>query len=1141
VLLGSIALTLLGVLATAPARAAAGADATVPACHVLLEQHPWQPPRSLKLDGHSPINLQLQVPKGANLLIVVAERDIDARLEVHTGAGGNLATAESPIRRWGPLRALVASSAGEVLQLRILSKEHPDATGSVIVSVFDAAPAMGADTCRKALHHLAMADEDYSKAQDISFGRAAKQTLPANTLYLSAADGYRGAFSDLDAASDPAFATSAALAVSSVDYYDLKNWSDSARWALRAGALARRQNDEYGDARAQALLAASWIELPPTSRQGAAAETAIVRPDSQVIRSVLGQLVVFHDRRDERYDAALQVNNIGLTWIQDDQFTRAEAVFRDAVARFHRLHEWPREGLALQNIAVCEWGEAKLELAEHDFDAVLEKLRASPNPYLYLIALTNHALVSYELGHFDQALRLEEEALTLSERLQAPLRIAQNLYALGVTYYALGDRDLSRDYLERSEKLKVSDSYVRVETLRALATVYRDAGRFDDAHRLGDEALSLANAPTARARISVGIAMDTAALGDPKAALSLLQSVLRQTSNDPIGAVQALIARARIERSQHLLALAQTDLERARQRLHALEDPEDEFQADVELAQVHADRDARGRALSMIDQAIGIAEVLRRQTANPELRAQRQEPLRRAYELKIDWLLEPRTHDSPSTDRSPNAREVIEALTTAETSRAHTLADFAAANWERVSDQRLEPLLQRQTSLYRDITASRVQLEALRASAGETDERVRRLRAGIAALRRELDMVNTDLTREAGSSSHTIRPEPEHWVEALAARAPDTLMVEYWLGEDSAYAWTISGNGIRLFPLGPSAAIAEAAHAVHDSLRGFASVSFEERQKAVAALYARVLAPLGPELHRYRSFVAIPDRTLVFVPFAALGPLQGPDNAYVIAQQDVAVAPAAWWLFEGPRRLRPPVSNRILIVADPVYESTDPRVPPGARDFRSPRQRELARLPWTAREADMISRPFPPAAVDRLEGLSATRERFMSADLAAYRYVHIAAHAEMDAGMPQLSALILGAYDEHGPVEDQAVRAADLLNRTFRADMVVLSACDTAVGKEFSGEGAMSLAYAALARGAQSVVASFWEAPDEMSSRIMTDMYRGLLQDHATVPGALGAAMRAVLRRDRTSDPALWAAFQPLLGSLAETQPVVFN
>jgi CHAT domain-containing protein len=162
-------------------------------------------------------------------------------------------------------------------------------------------------------------------------------------------------------------------------------------------------------------------------------------------------------------------------------------------------------------------------------------------------------------------------------------------------------------------------------------------------------------------------------------------------------------------------------------------------------------------------------------------------------------------------------------------------------------------------------------------------------------------------------------------------------------------------------------------------------------------------------------------------------------------------------------------------------------------------------------------------------------------DITAYRYIDIATHAEVDGAMPQLSALILGAYDNRGQVAEQDVRAADLLNRTLRADLVVLSGCDTALGKAFSGEGAMGLAYAALARGAQSVVASLWQAPDEMSAGIMTDMYKALLQDHVTVPRALGAAMRAVLRRDRASDPALWATFQPLLGSLAETQPAVLN
>jgi CHAT domain-containing protein len=226
-----------------------------------------------------------------------------------------------------------------------------------------------------------------------------------------------------------------------------------------------------------------------------------------------------------------------------------------------------------------------------------------------------------------------------------------------------------------------------------------------------------------------------------------------------------------------------------------------------------------------------------------------------------------------------------------------------------------------------------------------------------------------------------------------------------------------------------------------------------------------------------------------------------------------------------------------------VYQSDDPRLA-AIRSTTAPAprldqgsldaRRDYRRLPFTAREAEEISAQFPPALVDRLIGLDATRERLLSMDWSQYRYIHIATHGIVDAQVPQLSAVVLGSYDARGNAVDGAVRVSDLALQTLTADVAVFSACDTALGQDVPSEGLIGIGSTTLARGAKAVVASLWPVADEIGARLMTDFYRHLLNDSRGAPAALGAAMRSVLSRDAAVDPALWAAYQVYVKDLGE-------
>ena len=270
----------------------------------------------------------------------------------------------------------------------------------------------------------------------------------------------------------------------------------------------------------------------------------------------------------------------------------------------------------------------------------------------------------------------------------------------------------------------------------------------------------------------------------------------------------------------------------------------------------------------------------------------------------------------------------------------------------------------------------------------------------------------------------------------------------------------------------------------------------------------------------------------------------------MVLQHDLAVTPAAWMLNAHQGEPSAPGPGKILLVADPIYESDDPRLAisrrspvaparPSELTARSQAYPSFQRIRFTGEEAAGIAAQFPPADVDKLVGIDATRERLLALDWSHYRFIHIATHGIVDAQVPELSALILGSYGSGGVVQDPQVRLADLSLETVNAEVAVLSACETALGSEARSEGLAGLSSVMLARGARAVVASLWPVPDEVSARLMTDFYRHMLTDSMGAAQALGAAMRTTALRGRSADPALWAAFQLSVTDVRPTQQVV--
>jgi CHAT domain-containing protein len=235
--------------------------------------------------------------------------------------------------------------------------------------------------------------------------------------------------------------------------------------------------------------------------------------------------------------------------------------------------------------------------------------------------------------------------------------------------------------------------------------------------------------------------------------------------------------------------------------------------------------------------------------------------------------------------------------------------------------------------------------------------------------------------------------------------------------------------------------------------------------------------------------------------------------------------------------------NRLAIFADPVFVPEDPRVvahgaanPPteGAATSGAATDKDQSRgvvkieasakqrLPFTRNEAESILALATDASMAALD-FAASKRTALSPELGQYRIVHLATHGLLDSQHPELSGVVFSLVDEKGAPQDGFLRLHEIYNLRLNADLVVLSACQTALGREVRGEGLVGLTRGFMYAGAARVVASLWNVQDKATAELMKAFYEAMFRAGQTPAAALRTAQVAMWREGRA--PYYWAAF----------------
>jgi CHAT domain-containing protein len=366
--------------------------------------------------------------------------------------------------------------------------------------------------------------------------------------------------------------------------------------------------------------------------------------------------------------------------------------------------------------------------------------------------------------------------------------------------------------------------------------------------------------------------------------------------------------------------------------------------------------------------------------------------------------------------------------------------------------------------------------------------------------------------------------------------SPETLLLEYALGEERSYLWAITTGSFAVFELPPRAVIEEAARRAHALLSpSHRTLARQPAEIVLAELSHLLLDPVADQLPG-RRLVIVPDGALHYIPFAALPePAVGGRGGVepLIALHEVVSIPSVSVVAALRRELleRRPAPNTLAVVADPVFNAVDPRLPDSARmapaAFREGvlEASEFPRLPFSRREAAAILALAPGSDNLAAFDFAARRELVTSGRLRSYRIVHFSTHGVFAGEPPERSGIVLSRVDFRGRPQQGFLSARDISRSDLPADLVVLSACATALGEEIRGEGLVGLTQGFFQAGARQVLVTLWPVEGQATAELMQRFYREVLA-HGLPPAAALRSAQSALREDPFwSDPHFWAGF----------------
>ncbi len=836
---------------------------------------------------------------------------------------------------------------------------------------------------------------------------------------------------------------------------------------------------------------------------------------------------------ESTFQVARRRDTLGDTLAAIDGEKRALELFRQAGRP-------DREGRVLNRLGDLSRKIGEVVDAEQYFNEALPLSRAAGDSESVADILNNSGLLLFVVGRYDEAIERLQEAIPLAQAIDSANVEGAANYNIGEAHFAMGDYPRAADYFQRAgnvlRRMNLPRRIGRAQ--QGLAESYYAQGDRARADETIKNAIALYEQSGDRAYLAEGLAsygLMRHGEGDNEEAVALFaraQPMLREGRN---GRVESRVltgwSEADLERGDLDSALAKAD--EALRLAREASSPAGQARAQYVRARVMQARGRLGEAADAIDSALQLVEGTRGAIRRTELRTSYLAAVSGYYDLAVDLL--------------EGEGRVAEAFEMSERSRARTLLEGLAQSAAQIDKGVDASAVARRRALLSRIDAK----ENYRAQLALQGDKIAQATAAakeIAALREQL----TALERQIQSASPAYwalqKPQPvaaSHVQHALLDAG--TTLVEFHVGAARSYAFVLDRGAVVSVTLPSERVLDDLARRYHETLsRDLDTMAAADRNAAIAQaaalgrrLAAAVWTPIAPRVKGSRLLI-VADGALQYVPFAAL---PGRAGRPLLADHEIVYLPSASVLDWLRRDSRPVGSAPAAVFADPVFSKDDPRLA-AARDHAAPsatrgpapstgsgspgaRSRgdggEYGRLRFSRREAEAIV-AVEPGAFQALD-FSAAKSTLLGRSLRGFGILHFATHGSIDTQHPEQSGLVLSLVDRTGKPVDGFLRLHEIYNLDLDADLVVLSACRTALGKEVHGEGLIGLTRGFLYAGASRVVSSIWNVDDRASAELMKRFYEAMVVRKKAPAAALREAQLSLLEDPRWTSPHYWAAF----------------
>lgn len=861
----------------------------------------------------------------------------------------------------------------------------------------------------------------------------------------------------------------------------------------------------------------------------------------------------------DRLSEAQILSGLGLVLHRLGQTQKALETLNELVAMSRATGMIDGEASGHNNIGFIYIGQGRMRDAIQEYSQTLSLLQRSQDRFGEAATINNIGSAYARMGEYQQALSFLLQGLRLRKTLGDRRGESANLGSIGYLYLRLGEYSKAIQYYERSLELSrtIRSRDNEAIALLNLGTIYGRTRELQKALDHASQALLLVvelKDRNGEANVLTTLGSIHNQLGNLPKALEYYEKALtlRRTGENKYGESYTLSALGTVYAQMGNQQRALEYLNQALALSRSVSDRFGEVAVLYELARAKRRSRSFIEARAEIESALKVIESDRAKISLADVRANYFASRQDYYDFYIDLLMQ-----LYKVEKNP---ELLAAAFLANERRtARNLLDGLAEAKANIRAGVPSELINRELRLQQDLSAKADQ-QARLLSRKHTPEQATALGREIEKLTSEYEQALAQIRQASPRYAALTQPSPAGLRQIQEeVLDPDSLLLEYTLGEERSYLWAVTDKSITTYELPKRSEIETETRRVHDLMVNKADALQPE---VLSRLSQTLLGPVAGQLGRKR-LVIVAQGSLQYLSFGALPTPSSPEHSAranrqgarratgepLLANHEIVSLPSTSVMAELRRDLskRKRAARRVIVLADPVFGQDDPRIKGQVKTssteptdknatadesvsdvVRAANDVNLVRfdrLSLSRREAQLITAGVPKDQFLQALDFSASRAAATNPEVGQYQIVHFATHSLINNRHPELSGIVLSLVDEQGKPQDGFLRLHEIYNLKLGADLVVLSACQTALGKDIRGEGLIGLTRGFMYAGAPRVVATLWKVSDSATSELMSRFYQNMLRKGLSPAASLRAAQLSMRREKQWAAPYYWAGF----------------